>query len=386
LVRAQALARAQHVAISGRDISDFVRSDRVEGLALGQGLSKQFGHGIFAAARARYGIDDERVKGSAAVTWEASPDFSFRVFGLSDFRDTGDQEERSGVVNTIASQEFGSDYTDPYRVRGAGVGVDFSWLASSRWRVDASVEQQDSLSVHARPVVGGFEPTIPAIARRVFAVSTTVDRRPMAFVGGSELTLHGSARATFDLRPSLMLTGFSENSNTIRGALHATIDRPVGDRRLLSTTAIAGLGSSGIAPTQELVYLGGPVSAPGFDYHALRSTGALAEHLEWQFPVPFPSFSLGRFGRVPGSATLAPYVHAVGTFRSACDLLGTSPIALGGTGPCLLGDTQAGIHPSIGAALLSPFDLLRIDVAKGFGRGGRWTFNVDVSREFWRIL
>jgi hypothetical protein len=130
-----------------------------------------------------------------------------------------------------------------------------------------------------------------------------------------------------------------------------------------------------------LVYFGGPVSAPGFDYHSLKSTSAIAEHLEWQFPVPFPSFSLGRFGRVPGSAMLAPYVHAVATFSDYC---GT--VTGIGTPICVLGGTPAAVHPSIGAAILSPFNLLRVDVAKGFGHGGRWTFNVDVSREFWRIL
>jgi hypothetical protein len=43
-------------------------------------------------------------------------------------------------------------------------------------------------------------------------------------------------------------------------------------------------------------------------------------------------------------------------------------------------------YPSVGAGFLTPFNLLRIDVARGVGRGGRWTFNIDVSREFWRIL
>lgn len=386
LVRAQALARAQHVTLSGRDISDFVRSDRIEGLAIGQGLSKQFGHGVSAAARARYGIDDKAVKGSGALTWEASSAFAVRVFGLADFRDSGDQPERSGVVNTVASQEFGSDYTDPYRVRGGGVGVDFSSFAGTRWGLDGSIEQQDSLSVHAAPVVGRFERTIPATSRRLFALSASMDRRPMSFVGGSELTLHAVGRTTIDLRRSKMLNGSLEKSNEFRGAVQANIERPFGDQRFVTSTALAGLMTSGRPVAQELIYFGGPVSAPGYDYHALASSGGVAEHLEWQLPVPFPSFSLGRFGRVPGSATFAPYLHAVGIFKDACDLVGIQLGAPGTTAGCAFGNTRAGVYPSIGAAMLSPFSLLRIDVAKGVGRGGRWTFNIDVSREFWRIL
>jgi hypothetical protein len=29
---------------------------------------------------------------------------------------------------------------------------------------------------------------------------------------------------------------------------------------------------------------------------------------------------------------------------------------------------------------------VRLDVARGVGRGGRWLFTVDVARDFWRVL
>jgi hypothetical protein len=44
------------------------------------------------------------------------------------------------------------------------------------------------------------------------------------------------------------------------------------------------------------------------------------------------------------------------------------------------------LYPSAGAAYITPFDLLRIEVARGFARGGRWTFGIDLSRDFWSIL
>jgi outer membrane translocation and assembly module TamA len=43
------------------------------------------------------------------------------------------------------------------------------------------------------------------------------------------------------------------------------------------------------------------------------------------------------------------------------------------------------LYPSIGAGYLTPFNLLRLDVARGL-RNGRWTFSVDVSKEFWSVL
>jgi hypothetical protein len=156
------------------------------------------------------------------------------------------------------------------------------------------------------------------------------------------------------------------------------LERELGVNRFVSQTAIAFAGGSDGVPDQEMVYFGGPISAPGYDYHSLKTTEAIAQHLELQLGVPFPSFSLGRFGQVPGSAMIAPYVHAVEILGSDCVTLVASTSRGCNTGSAL--------HPSIGAAILSPFNLLRVDVAKGLGRGGRWTLNVDVSREFWRIL
>jgi hypothetical protein len=74
-------------------------------------------------------------------------------------------------------------------------------------------------------------------------------------------------------------------------------------------------------------------------------------------------------------------VHVIGIGdRDAC---GVAPLVRAGvTCPAVNG----GLFPSLGAAYLTPFDLLRIDVARGLGRGGRWTFGVDVSRDLWSIL
>ncbi|MFL5606099.1 MAG: hypothetical protein ACJ8AD_06605, partial [Gemmatimonadaceae bacterium] len=91
--------------------------------------------------------------------------------------------------------------------------------------------------------------------------------------------------------------------------------------------------------------------------------------LEWRTPIPAPSISLGRFGKVPGEATLAPFVQA--TFAR----------------PALTTDLAhpTGVYPSAGIALQPFFELLRFQIARGL-RNGRWTFDVDVSRDLWGIL
>jgi hypothetical protein len=85
--------------------------------------------------------------------------------------------------------------------------------------------------------------------------------------------------------------------------------------------------------------------------------------------IPAPSLSLGRFGRIPGEATLAPFAQATYARRAL-----SADVA-----------HPEGIYPSAGVALQPFFDLMRFQVARGL-RNGMWSFNVDVTRDFWGIL
>ena len=68
--------------------------------------ASRFGGGFGIEARGRYGVDDKLGKGSGTLSWQ-SPKWGVRLFGQSDFRDAGDIQERSLLVNSIAAQEFG---------------------------------------------------------------------------------------------------------------------------------------------------------------------------------------------------------------------------------------------------------------------------------------
>ena len=383
LVRAQALSRPQHVTMSARAISDFVRFDRVEGLAAGDGVSKQFGNGFSTTLRARYGLDDHDAKGSAALEWQQSSGFDIRAFGQREFRDLGDEVERSSVVNSLAAQEFASDYTDPYFVRGGGLRFGFPIVAGFSPSFTASYEAQTSLEVHATSVTRTFEPTHPVLDLQGTRLALDADRPASLWVLGTELATHVQLRATFPNQVSDVLLPASQ-FDSYRASLSADLERPVGDMRFVSRTLFAvATATHGTAdlPPQEAVYLGGPISGPGYDYHAFVSNVGFSEHFEWQLPAPFIPFSLGRFGRVPAQGTFAPYVHVIGVGDPApCaeSFVATASVA------CPVG--HRGLFPAVGAGYLLPFDFLRFDVAKGLGTGGRWTFSVDVSREFWSIL
>ena len=154
-----------------------------------------------------------------------------------------------------------------------------------------------------------------------------------------------------------------------RGWLGLQIDRPFGGVRVVARSSLAGATGSDLPP-QEFVYLGGPTSAPGYEFHELVGRIGASQRLEARLSMPFPALSLGRYGSTGGSATLVPFAHTAYVAR-----VESSP----------RGERGAGWYPSVGVGLLTVFDLLRFDVARGL-RDGRWSFSVDVIRDFWSIL
>jgi hypothetical protein len=153
-----------------------------------------------------------------------------------------------------------------------------------------------------------------------------------------------------------------------RAFLLADVERQLGTERLVMRTTLGAVHGAPAVPPQEYVFLGGPVTGPGYDYHRFAATLAGSEHVELRFRVPFVPIGLGPWGRAPGSATLAPFVHAVYVHDAA-------PFA----------PYARGWYPSAGVGLSVLFDLVRVDVARGL-RDGRWTFSFDLTRSLWDVM
>ncbi|MDQ3949313.1 MAG: hypothetical protein M3282_03120, partial [Gemmatimonadota bacterium] len=356
--------------VSARGVSDLARVNRVEGFAVGVGLTRRVGAGLSVSGRARYGFDDEAAKGELALGWQRGATRGVRVFARSDFRDVGDEQEVSPFRNSIAAQEFGTDYTDPYRVRAVGLDVQLGRALGVTWRAEAALEEHDSLAVHATPARGRYEGTLAISPLRAGRVSLRLERPTALAFLGTELRVAAELRA-------MVTEGAANGAGRAAVAVH--IERPLGQTRLASHSLLAGAGGSGSIPAQELVYFGGPTTAPGYEYHELIGAAGLSQRLEWQVPVPFVAVPLGRFGRAPARAMLAPFaqIALVGGEHDPIRRMGPSAAT-----PLV---RRAGGYPSVGIGLLTLFDVVRFDVARGL-RDGRWSFSVDVSRDFWRIL
>jgi hypothetical protein len=362
LVREQALARSRSFAFSARHISDIARFNRVEGLALGSGLLQRIGGGLAVAASGRYGFSDKEFKGRGALEYRTGAGSSLILAAERQYRDVSDEQETSLVRNTIAAQEFGSDYTDTYDARAISLNGALGRLG---WRpsFELSYEQQAPVEVHARPASGQFEPTIPALRLHETRITLALDRGASLTRGGFEfgahLALSGIQRAS--AAPSL-------RGDFLRPTVSLDFQKPFGTDRLLFHTVAAGIISGDPVPVQHLVYLGGPTTGPGYEFHEFVGRAGLSQRLEYRFLAPFVPIPLGRFGRAPASITLAPFATAVWIDRSAA-----------------FKTSKQGWYPSVGLGALTLFDVFRLDVARGL-RNGRWTFSADIGRDFWSVL
>ena len=362
LVRAQALSRSRSFALSARHISDIARFNRVEGLALGTGFLQRLGAGLALVASGRYGFSDEEFKGRGAVEYRTGAGSSLILAAERQYGDVSDEQETSLVRNTLAAQEFGSDYTDTYDVHGISLSAS---LARPGWRpsLEYAYERHAPLFVNARPASGRFEATIPAVPLRESRLTAGLDRPTSLTLGGLELGIHFAVTGTSTKR-----SGASLPMKLLRPSVAVDVQRPIGSSRLLLHTSAAGVLTSDAPPAQHLVFLGGPTSGPGYEFHEFVGRGGMSQRIEWRFLTPFVPIPLGRYGRAPGTITLAPFATAVWIDRSA-------PFKA----------SRQGWYPAIGLGALTVFDVLRFDVARGL-RKGRWTFSVDVGRDFWSVL
>jgi hypothetical protein len=48
--------------------------------------------------------------------------------------------------------------------------------------------------------------------------------------------------------------------------------------------------------------------------------------------------------------------------------------------------SAGGVRRSVGLGIVTLYDAVRIDVARGVDRGGRWELRLDFGRTFWPIL
>ncbi len=343
--------RTQGAAFTTPAVSELLRFNRAEGFALGLAGRARLRGALWGDARARYGVGDSRWKGELGLSLGLADGQAMRLYARDDLSEARAVTEVSGVRNSLASGLFGTDLGDPYHARALGLELNFGRYAGVRLRARAEFEEH-----RRRPaaITRGVPPLLPVTegdARSLTVIADGIQRRPfggLLLAAGQVQVFELDGRgARIDVR-----------GEYTRTSSHGTV--------LLRSTASAV--SAGVSAPQFLAVLGGPTSTPGHASYDWVARHAITQRVEWQREIPFVPVPLGRYGTMPGRATLAPFAHALWVD-------GTRGIR----------GARQGWYPALGIGLEPFLGVVRFDVAHGL-RDGRWTFGVDVMRGWWPIL
>ncbi|MEO7218214.1 MAG: hypothetical protein ABI026_08465, partial [Gemmatimonadaceae bacterium] len=264
LVRAQSVERAQALALSGSSVSQFVHVNRVEGIALGGGMHLQAMPRIAVNAGVGYGFSDRAWKPHAGVTYTSASGASVNVSAYRTLHDVSVVAERSGLVNSFAAQEYGSDYTGLFSARGGSLTLSAPTGMTIRPSLEFAVENQGMVGVHGEPAAGHYEPAQPATGLREARATLNLDAPRFDLFGmSSTASLSLSAVRDRDNAGAGLTSELGKGIGTLSGA------RSFGTGQLAISFLAAGITNAPRIAPQQLIALGGPVSAPGYAFHSL---------------------------------------------------------------------------------------------------------------------
>ncbi len=354
---AQALSGLASARLSVGSISDLVRFNRVEGLAIGLGSVFRPGGGPTEIhAWGSYGVSDERAKVLLDVTHRVRG-WSFRFWGARQLRDVSDGPVISRLLNTVLAQEFGHDFGDYVLSNRAEIGVRREFGVRGELGLDLGVEHTTSVDVAASPATGTFR-TNPALGSGTVGFARlTIEKR------SAELALRGGLSGALDVEGGL---GADVRYLRVRGTGRAHVT--IGETQLV-TRGWVGWGSGELPPHRAFV-LGGRGTLVGEPFRAWGGRYAAVGTLEWQLPVPFPEIPLGPFVTTGRRVVLAPFV-GVGW--------------AGGPYAGLPWAASEGVRPVAGIGLEWFHRFFRADLGVGL-RDGEVSLVIDVMQDLWDIL
>lgn len=166
LVRAKTVERAQSFALAGSSASQFVHENRVEGIALGVAATVHPTPRLSVNAGTGYGFSDHQWKPHGAATYTTSYGASVTASAYRTLHDVSIVPERSGLINSFAAQEYGSDFTGLFSARGGALTLAAPSGMAIRPTVELALEDQGMVQVNAVPASGRYEPAQPATPLR----------------------------------------------------------------------------------------------------------------------------------------------------------------------------------------------------------------------------
>jgi len=355
LVERYAVSGLPSIRIGAARISELARANRVEGIALGMGVVARPWQGrVQTRFMGSYGLSDERLKGSVTARGRAGP-FIWEVEGHRTLRDVADTPPVSPLVNSFASQEFGSDAGDYYLATGGSAGLRYSLGPRQHIGLRVGGDDVGTMSVGATPVSGAFRPNPPlGLAPAWWHGAVRIARLP-----GTARRLDWSGEAA--LESGVADLGYWRLWAQTEG------NTPLGPGTLVANTA-AGVASGGL-PAHRAFVLGGRGNLLGEPFRAYGGRTMLYAGIEWRLPVPGLGVGLGPFGAVRPSIVAIPFAR-VGWVDDPIE--GTPWLA------------SEGVRPVAGLGL-EVLRVIRVDVGVSL-RTGSVAGSFDLARTLWDIL
>ncbi|GIW52517.1 MAG: hypothetical protein KatS3mg081_1872 [Gemmatimonadales bacterium] len=353
ILERRAAARLPAVQPGVPSISEVVRVNRVEGMAVGAGATLRPGpleiKGSFS-----YGAADRRAKGAVRVSWRSESWYA-GLLASRQVRDAGDEPQIAPLVNSLLAQEAGIDYGDYFlldrvegRLRHAGAG-------SLDVGVSAGVERAGDLAVAASPVRGTYRENPPLGSDPYLVVRLELVRRGVS-VGAGGITLEAEGGS-----------GPGPDYLRLRGTWSASLRPGLGEVVLGGS---GGWGSPGL-PAHRVFLWGGRGAARCDDvWPRCGGRYGASGGAEWRLRLPFPALQLSPVITTGRQVIVAPF------FKAAWFGGVVAGAPWSGTG---------GVLPVGGVAVEWLHQLLRWEVGMDL-REGRLGVTLDINRVLWPIL
>jgi hypothetical protein len=350
IVSAQGGARSGGPQASTNGVSDLIRFDRVQGIAIGAATEIPFpGERFELSVRVGGGVTSGRWNRGAALRWRGVGirPATIELYSDERVRDFSDLPVISGVVNSISAQEWGDDHGDYLLLSSAGA---LTKVPFGEWRGEFGLGwvRPESLSIQATPARGSFRPNPD-------------------FDGGGEWTGRlgisrgGWGEDEMDLQFEVGLGESPWGRGTLR------FQRTFDDRLRIRGYAGSGTGS---LPAWRSFAIGGRGTLLGEGFRTWGGRQVAWGSVEFRSMVPFPAIPIGEFANTGDQATVAPFL--------------TAGWAGGEVAGLPWRPTEAGVV-SAGVALELFFELVRVEAGVSL-RSGRRQLTVDVGRIWWDLL
>lgn len=332
----------------GGGLSDLLHVDRVQGVALGAGVSQGLGAARLHL-RAGYGTADRRVTGRLGLALPVGRG-TLELGASRALLDAGDAPPSSRMLNSLRSAFGGDDLGDWTLVERLGVALQLP-VGEGRLSLWAGRERSWSVAARFTPVTGMRH-----------------DNPPLGAGGASVLRAAFTRRAGDGVEWHLATEAGHHTATWGRAMLRVTRRVAVGDGALV-LRADGGAGTTALPPWRDFV-LGGPGTLPGVPHRALGGRRAARAELGWERPLgaPTPPFPYARY--LPLPSTITPFVaagvaggdHAGVPWRGSGRIEGVAGVRVDLWGP-----------------------LLRVEGGVSF-RTGRIDLRVDAHPDWWPVL